>query len=52
MDEYYVESLYEKTKMYQPWVPDNSEDFESDDEGEIRENWVYQQPQGLPTTRK
>ena len=23
MDEHYVESIYEKTEMYQPWVTDN-----------------------------
>ena len=40
MDEHYVESIYEKTKIYQPWLQIIDEGLESNDEEEIKENWV------------
>ena len=37
MDEYYVESIYEKTKYINQGIQKIDEDFESDDEDGIRE---------------
>ena len=45
MDEHHVESIYEKPKHINHGLQIIDEDFESDDEEEIREIWVYQQPQ-------
>ena len=40
-----MESIYEKQKHINHGLQIIDEDFESDDEEEIRENWVYQQPE-------
>ena len=40
-----MQSIYEKQKHINHGLQIIDEDFESDDEEEIRENWVYQQPE-------